>query len=241
MFLTWRALGFDLAFVKGQSGPKVSWIGHQIRAAVKDHKVHVNIKDEFLADLATDTGKVLKRNTITYKGLKSYTGRVGHVANLMWVWRPFVDPLWAAIYTEGKPNNGSRAPKGQIWVAQVKQSVKWVRTFLESSGNFVSRTWSLYAHFGSAAQLIIVFDASPWGLGAVLYQDGVPVAWIANALDEHDCRSFGVSIWDSDGQQIWECLAVLAALRAWFPYWTQSRFTMGFRESNHWRKKQRFR
>ena len=74
----------------------MAWIGHQIHAAAEERKVHVNIKEEFLEDLATDAKNILTRDTTTYKDLKSYTGWVGHVANFMWVWRPFVDPLWGS-------------------------------------------------------------------------------------------------------------------------------------------------
>ena len=83
-----------------------------------------------------------------------------------------------------------------------------------------------------SSEVVVAFDASPWGLGAVLYLDGVPVAWIANALDEHDCRRYNMNLGDCKGQQIWKFLSVPAALRAWFTYWSQSRFTMGFRGDN---------
>ena len=79
---------------------------------------------------------------------------------------------------------------------------------------------------------MIAFDASPWGLGWLLYINGELVAYVCDALTELDEARFGHVIGSDRGQQCWECLAVLVCLRAWSKYWRSGRFTIGFGGDN---------
>ena len=74
--------------------------------------------------------------------------------------------------------------------------------------------------------MIIAVDASPWGLGGVLYVNGVCVAWFSSALTAEDERRFGYKLGDHRGQQTWEALAALVALRAWAPWLSTVRYQL---------------
>ena len=110
-------------------------------------------------DLAVETDQLLRQHTVSFKRLRSYTGRVNHVCNLMWAWQPFTDQLWAALNSHrSKPTN---APRGQLWTRRLKQALRWIKAFMTMEGNAVSRSWPLSADLGAAAEWAFVTDASP--------------------------------------------------------------------------------
>ena len=230
LILIWRSLGLDLAFRKGQAGSTVQWVGHSVHCDVGAGKVDASIKQEFMTDLADETEQLLRQHTVTFKRLRSYTGRVNHVCNLMLAWRPFTDQLWAALNSDrSKP---SKAPRGQLWTRQLKQALRWISAFMKMEGTAVTRSFPLSAYLGSAAEWTFVTDASPFGLGAIAIHKGVIVAYICSDLDEHEFNNFGFVAGDSRGQQVWGCLGILVALRAWKHWWKEGRFTIALHGDN---------
>eukprot|EP00971_Amphidinium_carterae_P342495 6481823-Amphidinium_carterae.2 len=61
----------------------------------------------------------------------------------------------------------------------------------------------------------VELDASPWGLGGILALDGKALRYFAVPLDSHDEEQFGHQIGTSTGQQCWEALALLVAVKIW--------------------------
>ena len=136
--MAWLIMGFDMAFHKAQKGPKVSWVGYEIEDTPAS--TFVKVKTEFTDELWKYTKGVMRKNVIGLKFLRSFTGRINHAANLMWVRRPFLDVLWAATASEPaledithktkRQGHKSRAPNGGIWAKQLKQSLSWIWAFL---------------------------------------------------------------------------------------------------------------
>ena len=58
-------------------------------------------------------------------------------------------------------------------------------------------------------------DASPWGIGGVLYRDGQPFRWFASPLHPHDLQLFQACVGDSAFTTLWELLAVVVGLKVW--------------------------
>ena len=104
LFITaWLVMGFELAMKKAQFGQEIDWVGYTIK--VTNESVTVSIKQSFLDNLMEMTKGLMKKNFIKLKDLRSYTGRATHVSNVLFSWRPFLDPLWAAV--------SSRKPRGE--------------------------------------------------------------------------------------------------------------------------------
>ena len=61
--------------------------------------MHVSIKDEFMREFEAVAEEMSNTNVVSEKHLRSFTGAVNHIANLVWALRPFLDELWAAIST----------------------------------------------------------------------------------------------------------------------------------------------
>ena len=97
-----------------------------------------------------------------------------------------------------RPNKKSISLKGTIWTKQVKGSLTWIQAFLSSSMGPLSRTWDL-RYYWASSRLHFVLDASPYGVGGVLYEDGVPIETFFDQLTEHDERIHQHKIRDSSG------------------------------------------
>ena len=95
-------------------------------------------------------------------------------------------------------------------------SISWIIAFLREQYGPLYRQYSRTSYFGESGHIEIYLDASPFGLGGVLCINGRPVTYFTSPLSEHDERIHNQTIGDSTGQQAWECLAVLVALRAWY-------------------------
>ena len=78
----------------------------------------------------------------------------------------------------------------------------------------------------------LVLDASPWGIGGVLLENGIIVSWFASQLLQEDANIHKKSLGDSAGQQVWEALCVLVAVRAWIHRWASKRVTITVKSDN---------
>ena len=63
----------------------------------------------------------------------------------------------------------------------------------------------------------IVFDASPWGGGAILFQGRRPMEWMAAEWTEDLCRRLRVERGQSAFLSFFEALTALAAVALWCP------------------------
>ncbi len=78
----------------------------------------------------------------------------------------------------------------------------------------------------------IVGDASPWGLGAYLLVDGSVASWYSCPLTPQDGEVLRTPVGSSSGQQVWEALNRLVALRLWASRWHSHRVTLEVRADN---------
>ena len=80
----------------------------------------------------------------------------------------------------------------------------------------VVRSFCDDAHFNNGINACIYVDASPFGLGAWLSVDSKPVEYFADIFSDTDCVMLRVEQnIGSKGQQAFEALALLVALRLW--------------------------
>ena len=217
--LFWMILGFKLAFPKAQYGQSVIWIGAKL--TFHTDGVEVAVKDETVEALLGALRDFRQGNLISLKQLRSFAGKCSHVASLIPVWRPFIRPLWAAIAQAGSANTG--APKGTVWTKQVHVSLMWLEACLTGQTGTLRRVYPLEPYLNQGDRISIIFDASPWGLGAVLTKNHTPIAWFASPLGPEDELMFNHKRGDSAGQQTWEALSLLVALKAWRAEWARKR------------------
>ena len=216
VLMLWRCMGYTLAYHKGQLGRKLTWIGYQLELA--EEFIRVSIKDAFMKDFLADTQAMSKTNLIRVRALRRFTGQANHISGLLFAWRPFLDSLWAALSLQG--SRKGRAKHGFVWKRQVKPSLDWFLCFLIRQKSHLSRQWWYSSYHADAAEVSMILDASPYGYGGVLVINGVVMAYFADTISRHDVRIMQTEAGNSKGQQTWEALALLVAVKLWAPWWT---------------------
>ncbi|CAK0891553.1 unnamed protein product, partial [Prorocentrum cordatum] len=215
----WNALGFPLSYRKAARGMEVTWVGRTF--ALSREMVALRVKRAILEDLESQVGQALASNVCSRKLLRSLTGRASHVASVIWPLRPFLQQLWAALAA-----GASGAPPQCVWTRQIEGSLLWLRAFLSGAAGTLVRKFVLADFFNEGVLVSITLDASPWGLGAILEEAGRVVEWYAVPLDGYDVAVHGFQLGDAAGQQTWETLNALVALRCWAPRWSNRRVSL---------------
>ena len=81
--------------------------------------------------------------------------------------------------------------------------------------------------------VVIYVDASPFGLGGWISVSGRPLQYFADGISESDCLNLGVKgNVGSAGQQAFEALALLVAVRLWLPQFKTQRVKICLRGDN---------
>ena len=101
--LVWEALGFGLAYPKGQLEDEVAWIGGAI--TVEAGGVRVKIKESIVSDICDDLRRITSNNVATLKELRSLIGKFGHTASLLIIMRPFMEPCGQLCTTHLTPRH----------------------------------------------------------------------------------------------------------------------------------------
>jgi len=223
--LLWRLLGFPLSWRKGSRGRIVSWIGGQFTLKAGGAGVVVRIVQDLFDEAKDLVHALLATNVIPLRKLSSAVGKLSNIANLLTVWRPFLAPMYAALH--GPRPAG--CPPGCIWSQQIAMPLRWFRSFFALSGGFVERDFDVRCFLSVDVVVQIVLDASPWGLGGVLLINGECSEFFSSGLTELDESLFGLPRGSPDGQQVWECLAALVALRLWRQIWGRQALTLRVR------------
>jgi hypothetical protein len=225
MVLVWNALGFKLAFRKGQLGVTVTWIGMTV--TIEQGGIRARVKQAIIDDILADLDAFEKENVISKKVLHSFLGKLSHVSGLLLVMRPFSIPIWAAWggpSPDGKP--------GCIWASQIETETAWLRAFFTGKGATVERFFSLDAYNRVGTVVALGTDASPWGLGGWLAVDGEVREYFTSPISAADIAKYGYAIGDAAGQQLWEALAILVAVDLWASYWSQQRVILKVKGDN---------
>ncbi len=76
IILVWEALGFKLAYHKGQFAKVVTWIGGTLTCEALG--VRAKVKDAIVADVCSDMQRIRALNVISDKELHSLVGKLSH-------------------------------------------------------------------------------------------------------------------------------------------------------------------
>ena len=210
--LLWALVaGYPLAWKKTEAGSELTWIGALIRT--EPQSICVAIPDAKAQELRSSCREFLKSNVCGVRRLRSFAGLVSFYAGLIPYLRPFLNAIWAALpATTGRT---SELRRRLVYTKQIRRSLLWLLSFFSHQvGDLVRRCPFRCRESG---RFTIVTDASPWGIGGVLYFHGDPVAYFFDALSTEDLRRFRAKIGVSDHTTTWEALAILVALRVWKP------------------------
>jgi hypothetical protein len=177
----------------------------------------------------TLANRMLSANVVSIAVLRSVVGKASAIASVIFTWRPFLVELWGAL-TDARASAG--APAGCIWTKQVRTPLLWLKVFLDETHCQFDRVFTLASYLGRGPKVSIVCDASPFGLGAWLAIDGTVREFFADGIHKEDSEILGIEPGSCHGQQAWEALTILVALRLWFPMWKGGRVQLRVSSDN---------
>ena len=194
--------------------------------------MEVEIKQERSKDLEERIIALEKPNVISIHDLKSLAGVCQSFSGVIPSWRPFIQDLYGVIYAEPEQRQASKAPHNCAWTAQIAHVLKWIKAFLFRQIGAVKRIYRIEAFFWKGDQLRMTLDASVYGLGGTLSVNNTFVSWYGSQLSKTDSQRFKVQLADNEGQQIWESLNVLVALRLWQSWWRRTQVCLVVKSDN---------
>lgn len=225
MMLAWEAVGFNLAYKKGQLSSQVDWIGGNLQATAVG--ITARVKDSIVEDICRDLESFRGLNVLPIKQVRSFVGRANHAAGLLLMLRPFLHSIWGALY-----GDAGGAPPNTMWAKQIAHSLQWLDQFFQSEPQSLTRTFTLeeYKLLGPAWE--IGTDASPWGLGGWLSCNGVIKRYFASSVSQEDLDLFQIQRGSCTGQQTLEGLAILVAMKLWYASEEPRRVRLSVRGDN---------
>ena len=230
-FLLWAAVcGYPLAWAKAAGGPKVVWIGASY--SILNDSIAITIPPGKIEELLGELDSVLSGHVVTVRRLRALCGKISFFAGLIVYMRPFLASAWAALadharrtgdttvesrgrtFGRGRGRN-VRSPGSYVHVRRCRPGLEWIAAFLRGQRGSIVRHFEVNPAT-RRSELSIAVDASPWGIGGVLLEQGEIIAWFADEVSSADLRRFGAQRGLSKFNTHWELLAILTALRLWF-------------------------
>ena len=167
--LLWTAVaGFPIKMSKATGGKQLEWIGALICCSDMEKAVRVSIPATKVSQLLAKTDNILSKPVVGSRALRSYTGSLSFVAGLVPHLRPFLTSFWAALSRHVLADDGTALKRYRqlVHVKRIRPALKWVRALMSGAPGPLERTF--YA-FPENTDLEIVTDASPWGLGGIVW------------------------------------------------------------------------
>jgi len=214
ILVLWSALGFSLSLRKAKRSSTVVWTSALFSFVETDDDfiLIAQTKPELIEDARSLTATLLQSNVVPCKQLRTLAAKVSHIGSLIFILRPFAAELWAALHGTGS----SWAPRGCVWLSQIRHTLTWLMAFfMQTETNVMTRHFSALAMFNRSGNVEIVMDASPWGIGAILFIDGPAREFLCSPISAADERILGITIGTCECQQVVEALVFLVAYRTW--------------------------
>ena len=222
-------LGFPLAFSKAQRGQCVVWIG--VTFEVRKWEIECRIPYGKLQELEEMILGLLKSNVAPVKAVRSLGGNATNISTIIYVWRPFLRQIWTAIAAFEAGETGS-APRQCLWTKQILVALHWLLAFIRGQQGVVCRIFNFNCCYGLTAPVKITCDASVWGIGGWISFGDTPIGFFHDIISPDDAVVLGHERGEKEGQQAFEGLALLVAVRLWAPLWKSKRVHFTLRSDN---------
>ena len=214
LLVFWAALGLPIAWHKAERGQSTEWIGAEFSIASRDIP-NAQLPNVTQSDRKLTIAKLRASPVIRIREVRSLAGQCSWTAGLVEHLRPFTAPLWA-VTSPNRSRDLMGPTKGTVWTKAIDWALSWLEQWHDNDklGDILksSRSWKDRHSIPSTA---IVTDASPWGIGGVLFKDNLPIAWFAEQIDPEWEDYLSIRVGDPAGQAALELLALLAAGRLW--------------------------
>ena len=240
LLIFWRALGFVFNWGKASRGAQVPWIGANILITSRTYGAGTTIYPGTLVTLTEAKFKELRQGVEEIHQAKGMTdlkkvqrlaGQLSWASGMFrWI-RGFNACLWAVIIAHTTDAvalreqwSAKKRPTQLFFVTRIAQAIHWIRMLLaglirDRQGNGLAvQKWTSVATRYMELIWCVRTDASPFGMGAILFKNKVPVAWIAEDWGTNDLTLLKAERGNPAWQAEWELLAILIAVDTWLPH-----------------------
>jgi hypothetical protein len=167
------------------------------------------------------------RGMIDCQLVQRVAGQLSWASGLFpWI-KGFNSLLWSAITAhaaEQEKYTVKKRPTQLFFILRIAQAISWIRMLLAGvircgeGKALIVQKWTSAATRLDSLVFCVRTDASPFGMGAILFKNGIPVAWMAEEWSALDYAIFkGSKRGDPAWQAEWELLTVLIAIDTWLP------------------------
>ena len=173
-------MGLPLAWKKGklyQKSDEHVWIG-VLYKVLGDSLVSMEIPTEYLRDLAVMLRPLAQGvGHFPLDEARKIVGKAGRIAQIIPEARPFTGALWGAFSGawEADKSGKKEAPPHEAAIWRFSMAAKWLLQLIASDGHIFPLR-RLVSHkpavVATINDIVIQFDASPWGAGATLKYKG---------------------------------------------------------------------
>ena len=223
-------MGVNISFEKGHRGVRVRWIGIELELDLASRALVLAIPIKLINELREKITAWDSRGMIPFRELRAVTGKLSWVAGTIPRMRWVVSIMYAVVASVDKDAKSGvevqRAKRRQdtrskAWLVPLKRLElprQWLLIFLEDPSSWLVRREPL---FDTKAALMVITDASPKGVGAILAAisaDGTcfePVTAFMSKVVEQDAVDLGLKFGDSSSQGPLEAVAFLLAVSIW--------------------------
>jgi len=225
--LWWLSLGIPLAWRKGSWSDNLHrWIGADFvhRAVGHEFVAVVSVPPAFAEELLQMLKPLARgRGCTADAALDVVLGKAGRLAYILPATRPFVAALWGARAGSTSANferKRREAPPGQHANKRFASAARWLCTLLSPPGPADALLPLETVVAKQRAKIdpdhaCIKCDASPWGGGAVLYEEGQPREFLVLQWSATVAEHLHVTIGEPHGQTMWEYLIIYVSLLCW--------------------------
>ena len=200
---------------KTESGQTVRWIGAELHVSPEDKTVSITIPAEKVAEVVDRIQKVMARPVVGKKQLQSLAGALSFFASVVPLMRPFLGAIWAVLAAD----DGLPRARKLVHTKRIAQAMDWVLSLLdEKTVPFTRVVRAVKPNSG----VIIITDASTWGLGGVMLRGGEAKEFFSCPIPFEFTYKTGAIPGIPKHMALWEALCLLLAARLWLP-----RFPLG--------------
>jgi len=168
-------------------------------------------------------------------------GKAGRLAYVVPTARPFITGLWGALAgARAARDKGKReCPPGRVPTRRFRTAARWLLTLLEppSGEGFLPLEQVVCTTLPpiqpSAAS--VLFDASPWGGGAVLMVSERPVEYFEVVWTTEHTKPLRAKLGEASSQTTFEYLALYISLRIWASRFAEEGLQFSETTCQHWR------
>ena len=129
--LLWRALNFQIAWHKIQTGRSVEWIGARLDMVYDENgspvSVDITITESKVRNMKDRVKAFLDESWIWRTEVKEFAGLMSWAGSVVPALKPYTQMLWAAAYA----HPAGKETRDNVANGRVRFALKWINTMLD--------------------------------------------------------------------------------------------------------------